>query len=260
MISDIAQRNFDNLWDIFDRKWGRFGGTVFRVHPFQRFFSRDFARNLTQEKAKTNLRRQLQDWGEFAQREELFEEARPDYLPHLEIPEDAVFPVRPKMEPGFARQWWFIVGVQHNLRCLSYHRMTIEEKIHVAYQFRHHRMGTNEDHKALYDLLRISKSFLLAEWAQDMILKAVSNDDHAFFQNFSNALAEEEIPAERSGTARTWFGVMLLWHLGGKDLKPRRKFMNLLRQKSVLSAQMEEPQFRSMLTKLKLTKKLTAEN
>ena len=251
--------NFEFLWEIFDRDWDRFGGTVFNVHPFTHFFPREFAQSLTEESAKINLHRQLCQWSKFAQENVLFEDNRGDYA-GLEIPDDMRFHRRHKMGREFTDMWWLIVRAHFNVRCLVYHRRTIEEKIMIAYRKFVDCGCTKESGQTLYDLLRISKSFLLSEWVHDLIYKAVSNGDHEFFMKLSNALAHELVPSEESDVAKTWFAVILLWYIGGRDITPTRQFMTLLRRYRIISKQMEEHNFTSTLSKLGLTKKLRTEN
>jgi hypothetical protein len=256
MIGKIALRNFDFFWDLFKRHWqDDYGGTVFLVHPFEYFFSRDFAADLTKEAARTNIHSQLHIWGMVARRRELFQGSWPSNRLDGKVLSQA-----PKVDIEHHRMWWFMVRAYYNVCCLCYHRQTIEEKILVACRKFVDLKCTPKSKRALYDLLRLSKSFLLAEWVHDLIYKAVSNGDHGFFKSISNALVREQIPPEESDVAKSWFAVTLLWHLGGKEMKPLREFMNLLCRRSIISSELEEHDFRSMLSKLGLTKKLGAEN
>ena len=258
MIGKTAMSNFEFLWEVFDQSWDRFGGMVFNVHPFKQFFPREFARSLTEESAKSNLHQQLAQWAKFAQENVLYEDNRADYA-GLEIPEGMTFRVRHKMGPEFTDMWWLIVSAHFNVRCLVYHRMTIEEKIVVACRKFVDLRCTKESRRALYDLLRISKSFLLAEWVHDLIHKAVSNGDQGFFKNLSNALAHELAPSEKSNVAKSWFAVTLLWYLGGRKTRPLSEFMDKLCEIPLSAGHMEEHEFRSMLTKLGLTRQMGAE-
>jgi hypothetical protein len=258
MIGKTAMDNFEFLWEIFDQEWDRFGGTVFNLHPFKQYFSRSFAKSLTAEASKSSLHQQLNQWGKFAQENVLFGDDRASYA-QLEIPEDMTFRLHHKMEGEFAHMWWLIVRAHFNVRCLVYHRMTIEEKITVACHRFVDLRCTKESRRALYDLLRISKSFLLAEWVHDLIHKAVSNGDQGFFKNLSNALAHELVPSEESDVAKTWFAVTLLWYLGGSETRPLGEFMDKLCEIPLSAGHMEEHEFRSMLTKLSLTRQMGAE-
>ena len=242
MIGETAMSNFEFLREIFDENWDRFGGTVFNVRPFTQFFPRTFARSLTEESAKSNLHLQLSQWGKFAQEKLLFEKDRRE-SPGLEVPDDMTFPMRHRTEPEFSEMWWLLVRAHFNVRCLVYRRMTIEEKILVACRKFVDLRCSKKSKQALYDPLRISESFLLAEWVHDLIHKAVSNGDHAFFKKLSNALAHELVPSNKSDAAKLWFAVTLLWYLGDRELTPIRKFITLLRRCRIISRQMEEHNF-----------------
>ena len=113
------------------------------------------------------------------------------------------------------------------------------------------------DKAALADfrrLLRLSNAFLLAQWVHDMIERAIANRDKAFFRIISNSV-KMNIMADASRAAVQWLLVVLLWHLGGKDITPRREFLHLLIRTGYLEEEaiIDEEAFRSQLSSFGLS-------
>ncbi len=257
VIEKVAQNNFDGFWTMFDKRWAEFGGTVFYIHPFQGFFSKQFADELTEKTVRSRLHRQLEDWGRFAQQVPLFHENHPFHDPKDPT---SLKPVLMLTEEA-KKYYWFIIGAYYNLCCLSTYKQTIEELVLAVNQYLRRDMPTMPDstkeraYEAFRKLLSVSNSFLLAEWTQELIHKAVSNRDQDFFVLMSKALTCD-MPSEHYYVARQWLGTALLWYLGGKDIKPRRRFLRFLKDKSIIPEQKEEEPFNADLSKLGLTKDL----
>lgn len=249
MISDIAVKHFDELWYLFDRKLLDFKGSEYLIGPFGQFFPRSFAEQLTEERARCALHIQLLEWGRIEQSEHEIEIIETNELPDGKKIELTQFK-DPKVR--WARD--FILTAFYNLCCFAAHKATIEELIFSAFKDINKSETDRTDIKAFYKLIGISNSFLLSEWARDIIGKAIANSDKDFFRGLTRWL-NEDTPSKKFDTARTWLGTTLLWYLGGKDLL-RREFMLLLKQKGILSPQMQELSFNAILSKLHLFKNL----
>lgn len=250
MIGDIALAHFDRLWELFDKNWLEFGGSQFLIEPFEHLFSQAFANELTEEDARYGLHRGLLRWGEIEQSEHDIE-----IVEELEFPDGGKMPLTRFKNPKVRWSRSFILTAFYSLCCLQANRASLEELIFKAVQARHATGFEKDQLVALRCLLGISKSFILAEWFQDLAHKALSNSDDGFFHKISLWLKQKSVPRERFGTIRPWLGTTLLWYLGGKDL-PRREFMLLLRTKGILSRQADELTFNAMISNLKLIKGL----
>jgi len=230
MISPLAEEHFDQLWGLFDKNWLDFGGSQFLVEPFECLFSRAFADELTEETARYGLHRSLLRWGKIEQSEhdiEIEEE--------LETPEGGKVQLTRFKDPEVRWSRSFILTTFYNLCCLQTNRASLEELIFKAAQARRATEFEKDCLDALRRLFGISKSFVLAEWFQDLAHKALSNGDDEFFHKMSLWLDQKSVPRERFGTIRPWLGTTLLWYLGGKDIYPRKQFAWLLRQKGIVS-------------------------
>ncbi|MCH9032334.1 MAG: hypothetical protein IIB00_08765 [candidate division Zixibacteria bacterium] len=148
----------------------------------------------------------------------------------------------------------FVKSAFYNLCCLATYGKTIEELIFDSNQSRLSPHCSIPQLKSFAKLMSFNKSFLLAEWVQRMIFKAISNDDKRFFQYLSKALVKDAAKL-RFITAKVWLGTALLWYLGGKDIRPRQKFLQLLQNKEIISRRYDELSFRAMLGNLGLTKR-----
>jgi hypothetical protein len=98
----------------------------------------------------------------------------------------------------------------------------------------------------------LSKTFLLAEWVQDMIERAIANRDVAFFKVLSNAVTED-IMVDTSVAAREWLVVILLWFLGGREYDTRRLFLYNLQRRRLLPHYITEESLNAELRRLGLT-------
>lgn len=250
MISDIALSNFDGLWKLFGNKERGMldaGGSWFLVDPFRQFFTLEFANSLTKDSASTIFHLNMAKWGQIERNEH-----EKEIIKYFESPDGAKFPITQfkESEVRWARE--FIISAFYNLCCLASRKKTIEEFIFIANQSPVD-INPEEINKGFLELIGISNSFLTAEWAKEIIQRAVSNRDSGFFRDLSKCL-EKDIAPKSFDTARTWLGTTMLWYLGGKDIKPRREFMLVLRKKGILSPQTEETSFNAELYKLHLIK------
>lgn len=246
MITEIALKHFDQIWALFDQKMFDFRGSMFLIDPFEQYFPRRFAEELTQETARDTLRLNLVRWGEIEQREHEIE-----VVSELRSPDGLVYPKTQFKDPDVLWARRFVVTAFYNICSLATYKMTIEELIYMTWQQTTEQNPSATGIHPFHRLLGISNSFLLAEWADDLFRKAIANDDRIFFKKMQRWLIEDTA-VERFDTARNWLGVILLWHLGGKDIKPRRTFMNLLQQKGLLSKDKDESVFNAELRKFHL--------
>lgn len=250
MISKIALNRFDRIWKLFDRTMFELRGSMFLIEPFEQFFTIDFAKSLTEESAKSEFHRKLNRWGQIE---------RVEHIPDMRIEtlsDGTEIRFSEFSNPELKWSRTFILSSFYNLCCLGSHHVTIEELIFEAIQYRNEIPATNSSRIAFLNLVGISKSFLLAEWGQDIIRRAISNDDEELFKKLSRWI-NEDTTKKRFNTAKSWLATTLLWYLGGKDLHPRNEFMTLLQQRGLLSSHMSEDSFRGMLSLLGLLKNLT---
>ena len=125
----------------------------------------------------------------------------------------------------------------------------------IANSYRHLKKPTKKQYDAIYKLVSLSKSFLLAEWFQDILSKTIANDDRKIFKCISKAITAD-ISVERLDTTKKWIAVVMLWYLGGNEIHPRRKLMEMLQNKAILAKEMDPISFNSMLSNIGLTKDL----
>jgi hypothetical protein len=247
MLRKTALKHFDQLWDVFDGKLLDAKGSAFLVDPLREFFPESVADDLTVEPAKTRLHENLKKWGEIEQ------DAH-----EVEILAEHKFVDGGKLqftqfkdaEVRWARE--FILTAFYNLCCLAANKTTIEELIFASLSDPKSIPMSVESRKAFMKLIAFSNSFLLAEWSQDLIQRAVANSDDEFFKALSRSV-KKNTAVDKFPIARTWLGTTLLWYLGGKDLK-RREFLALLREKSIVAPALDLPSFNAMLSKLHLIK------
>lgn len=266
MIPEIAWENV--RWineNIFDR-WEHFGGKMIAVDPFRQYFLLTWIKRLKPNNASKALHKELRRWAEVARREPLF---IPEYFiepgkkssskkpSSNKPPKKTLIRCVPRFDGEYNELFWLIIRSYCNLYSLATHRKTIEELALGAYAYCDKKKKHTEefDKKALADfrrLLNLSNVFLLARWVHDMIERAISNRDEALFKIVSNSLGRD-VSLESSEPAREWLLITLLWHLGGKDIRPRREFLHLLLAKGIVTAGMDETSFRSQLSTLGLT-------
>lgn len=256
-INEPAMIWFDSLWDFFDNHWRNAGGINYKIWPFEQYFSMKFVNTLNENKAKTHFRHQLERWGEIEQNPPIFE--KPQYF---QIPGGPKLQRPPRTDSDHEWAFKFVFNSFYNLCCLARYNVTIEELIFIANKYRlSHNVSKQELDEinaqalgAFRKLISLSNSFLLAKWVQKMIYKAIANNDKQFFHYLSLDL-EKDTSFEKYDTARAWLGTILLWYLGGKDIRPRKMFMAILQEKTILSKDMTWESFKAMLSNLGLTKK-----
>lgn len=151
----------------------------------------------------------------------------------------------------------FLFRTRYNLYCLVHHRKTIEELSIGAYVYAGKAIILNKEIEkaALADfrkLMRLSNTFLLAEWVHDMIDRAISNNDETFFVILSNAL-KKNIILDSSQSSIQWLLVLLLWYMGGKDYPIRREFIIDLKKNDILPNSIDEQTFNTEISRLGLT-------
>ena len=219
---------------------------MFRIFPLKRYFSKEFADTLTQETAGSLLHVELRRWGEVEQTPAVFGEQR-----FYEIPDGPTLPIPREIDPDHNWSEGIIMSAFYNLCCLATYGQTIEELVYEANKSHHSRYCSDVQLKALEKLISFSSAFLLAEWVQRMIFKAISNNDHRFFVHYARAIRKNSAQV-RFGTARQWLGTSLLWYLGGDKL-PRKEFKWTLIDLGVVSNKMSDSSFRGMLANLGLT-------
>ncbi|MCH7878033.1 MAG: hypothetical protein IH914_01800 [candidate division Zixibacteria bacterium] len=247
MISDTALKHFDQLWELFDKKLLDAGGSMFLIDPLREFLPKSFADGLTAESAKIRLHQNLARWGEIEQADHEIE-----VLEEHQFDDGGVFQLTQFKDPDVRWTREFIFTAFYNLCCLATHKVTIEELIVESCGEPNFSPMTDNSRKAFLRLIALSNTFLLSEWAQDLIHRAIANSDTKFFKGLCTSLMKNTA-RDRFEVARTWLGVTLLWYLGGKDFT-RRDFMLLLRKKDIISRSLEELSFNAMLSKLKLIK------
>lgn len=250
-ISEIALKHFDEIWWLFDRRLFEFRGSMFLIEPFKRYFPLKLVDRLTEKDAKNSLRKDMEKWGQIEQNEH-----EKEIVKERELPDGGVSKRTQFKDPEVRWARVFILTSFYNLCCLAAHKKTIAELIFEAYQYCAQDTPPAGSRKAFYKLLGITNSFLLAEWAREIFYKAIANDDRAFFKGVSKSLNEDTM-SKRFDTARPWIGTTMLWYLGGKNIFPRKEFMELLRQKKVISGSMKAESFKAMLSNLGLTKDLS---
>lgn len=250
-ISETAMRRFDELWYLFENRRSQFGGTAFRIQPFQPYFSHKFMKEIDSKDALLGLHNAMARWGKIEQTE-----ARLGKQKFLKVRSGLRIPVPREVDEDHEWSMQMIFFAFYNLCCLSIYGKTIEELVLEVREHKQFLLAPKAVKTAVRRLVSLSKSFLLAEWMQELISKAISNDDHALLETISRALLRDAI-GQNYPTANQWLGTLMLWYLGGYKMRPRREFLHLLKQKKIVSAGLEELSFLAMLHKLGITKKLT---
>ena len=245
-LSVIPLRNFEEIWKLFDRKMFQLGGSLFLVEPLENYFTIDFVSGLDKDRAKLLFHEDLTKWGEIEQTDH-----EKEIIDTIEFPDGTKHSITQFKDPNVRWARKFILTAFYNLCCLAARKITIEELIFIANTIPNTK-NSKEINKAFFELIGISNSFLSAEWARQIIQRAVSNRDTKFFKELSKWLIKD-IPSERFITARTWLGTTMLWYLGGKDI-PRRDFMIVLRDYKLIPKGKDEYSFNAELSKLKLIK------
>jgi len=219
---------------------------MFTIEPFEKYFPLSFANGLTKENAIIGFRNDLEKWGQIEQSEH-----EKEVVEEFELPDGAKFEKTQFKDPAVRWARSFIITSFYNLCCLAARKKTIEELIFEAWNYRIESSPPPESIKAFNHLLGISNAFLQSEWSKEIFYKATANDDVDFFKKMGRWLVVDT-PKENFTTARKWLGVTMLWYLGGKDISPRREFMNLLKLKGVMSGDQTEESFNAELRKLRI--------
>ena len=247
MISETALLHFDELWRLFEVRLLDARGSMFLIDPVREFFPKSFADGLTEENAKLRLHQNLKKWGEIEQS-----------VHEVEVTEEHQFEDGSKFQltqfkdsdVRWARK--FILTAFYNLCCLAANKQSIEELIFISMSDPNSIPMSTTSRKAFLRLIDFSNSFLLAEWTQDLIHRAVSNSDNKFFTGLSLSIKKNSAKA-KFPVAKSWLGTILLWYLGGKNLK-RREFMEILLDRKIISPYLDLPTFNAMLWELHLIK------
>lgn len=222
---------------------------MFAVDSFRPYLTRNWVTNLKPITARNQLFGEVSEWAEKIKVFRLTREMKMDHW------DEGLQVARGGEE--YSRLINFLFRSHYNLYSLSYNRKTIEELALSAYAYSGHKAEPNEDIEkaALADfrrLMRLSNTFLLAEWVQDMIVRAISNNDKRFFNIIANAV-KVNLLHESSESAVQWLLVALLWFLGGKDYGKRRDFINDLYKNGIILESIDEWTFNAELRRLGLT-------
>ncbi len=242
---------FDLLWDLFENRKSQFGGTYFRIFPFQPFFSKKFFDTNNEVDARLGLHRAMAEWGRIEQKQ-----VRLGRQKYFRVTPRERIPIPRTVDPEHAWSMHMIFFAYYNLCSLAMHGKTIEELILEVRAHRGTLIATKSVNTAVRRLVSLSNSFLLAEWMQELIWKAVSNDDNELLGTIANAITKDSIGA-RYSTARQWLATLMLWYLGGSKIRPRHGLLKILKDKKILGDNTAPQPFYAMLFKLGLTRSET---
>jgi len=220
------------------------------VDSFRPYFRREWIKGLHPKTARSQLLKRIAEWAEEISKIPL---TRNFIMDHW----DTGIQVATGGHE-YSKLIWFIIRSHYNLYCLSTNRKTIEELALGAYAYYTQEISQFEKSKnaALADfrrLLRLSNSFLLAEWVHDMIEKAISNRDETFFKIISNSV-KKDFTTDPSSKPLQWMLVVLLYFAGGKDYKRRREFLHKLQINGILSKSMDITSFNAEFAKIGLSR------
>lgn len=247
MITESANTHFDELWTLFDGVILDVKGSMYLIDPFKKFFTQSFADGLSLEDARIHLHNEMMKWGETESLEHEIEVFDRHTFEDGQIIELKRFKDK---ETRTSRE--FILSAFYNLCCLAANKKTIEELIFTSLSDPNSIPMSENSRKAYSRIIAFSNSFLLAEWSQKFIHRAVANSDEEFFKTLSKSI-KKNTAIDKFPVARTWLGTILLWYLGGKDLK-RCDFLTILNEKSIVAPSLDLPSFNAMLSKLHLIK------
>jgi len=233
MLSSTSKMNFIQIWNLFVRNILDMKGSAFLVDPFKGYLKSSFLESLTSDLAHNNLHANLTKWGRVEQHEHKLEVTE-----IVTLSDGTKHKMTRFKDPDVRWARGFILTAFYNLLCLAAHKFTIEELIYIACIKNLGTKGEPSKEKAFYWLIGISKSFLLAEWSNEILHTAIANSDEVFFKDLRRWLTENT-PLKRFDIARRWLGTTMLWYLGGNKLK-RREFMLLLREYNLISHEQDE--------------------
>ena len=253
MISDIAWENVLWLKESFFQKIDKYGGKSIAVDSFEPYFDKHWVQSLDINTARSIFLNEIAEWSVKISSTHLTN----SYTFTTDKKVETIHTAKGGDEYSYLLN--FLFRSHYNLYCLSTYRKTIEELALSAYSYCDSKRvhDKKSDKKAFADfrrLLRLSNSFLLTEWVHEMIVKAISNQDKPFFRIISNSV-KINLLEDSSTEAIQWLLVILLWYMGGKDIKPRREFLHILIQKGILSPETvdNEDEFRSQLATFGIT-------
>lgn len=250
MISEISWENTLWLKKSFLNGIKHVGGSLIAVDSFRPYLKRSWIKRLKPATARQQFFREIEAWADELKKTSLTTTLK---LPHWERGLQVA-----RGGDDYSRLMWFLFRAHYNLYCLATHRKTIEELALGAFTYASPKIQhtVEIDTAAIADfryLLRVSNTFLLAEWVHDMIERAIANEDKLFFNAMSNSV-KQNILADPSPSALNWLLVILLWFLGGRDYDRRREFLHELHMHDILPKGISELTLNAELARLGLTK------
>lgn len=253
MISKIAWKNISWLEKVFFKRLDAHGGMLIAVEPFRPYLKRDWIKSLQPPTARQQLFTEIKAWAKSVGETPLTTTFRMENWKKGQEVQVA------RGGEEYSQSMWFLYQAQYNLYCLSTNRKTIEELALGAYVYNSKKIQHTEqtDKAAIADLrrlLRLSNMFLLAEWVQDMIERAIANRDEDFFRVVSNSI-KYNVFASPSQSAVQWLLVILLWFLGGKNYPRYQDFLHNLHIYDILPRSINEFTFSSQMRKFGITKR-----
>lgn len=249
MLSKTALKHFNDIWKLFDSKMFSMRGYIFTIEPIEHFLTNQYANTLTEKEAKEGLHKNLIKWGQIEQSDHEIE-----VIEEYELPDGKKLQRTQFKDPDVRWARKFVFLAFYNLCSLAANKKTIEELILLAMRDRTKPERDRKTITSYHRLLGINNAFLTAEWARDIILEAVANDNKSFFNSFNKWLVKDSLQ-EQFDIARTWLGAIMLWYLGGVEM-PRREFIILLKQQKLISESLDELSFNAEINKLHLIKGL----
>ncbi len=251
MINEIAFTQFKVIWELFDRKIIELGGSPFLIDPLRQYYPIEYPKTMSLEETRITFFNKLNAWGEIHR-------LKPELitLGEFTFKDGNKIEFKDFKDPQLKESRIFIINSFYNLCCLTMYRTTIEELIYWANKDETcENIPKHKNTDSFCKLIKLNDAFLLADWSYNILFGAISSKNEYFFKKLAKSL-NQRIPEKRFDTARTWLGTILLWYLGGKEMK-RRDFMLFLKEHKILQTDMEELSFNAMLSNLRLTKKLT---
>jgi len=247
VISEVGLFNYKHLRRFFD-EWaaGRVGGVIFDIESVRKHIGRKPRGRDSGKKSRQRLSHNLRAWANVARKERLFH-TKPSG-------NEAEFYVWPKTGGKHGELWWQIVLSYYDLCSVAAYERTIEQLVLELCEDLHQEHLTKGQQLALVRLLAMNKAFLLAPWFQAMAHKAVANADSGAFAAMAKGLSRDVLKDRAlRDKANRWLQVMLLWFLGGCDVRPRKEFMRTLIEMKLVPKGMSDNAFRAMLSNLCLT-------
>jgi len=158
-----------------------------------------------------------------------------------------------RLDSKYTRARQKIISSYPELYCLINHKKEIYRLIEDSIKF---AVFSNDMEywkcKSFFKLVEIDKSFVAANWAQDIIKYAEYWSDSRFFHKLSLALQKPGF-RENHDVAEYGLAVILLWYLGGRRLK-HAEFRDELARLGFDRYEFETGTFKSFLNRLGLIK------